>query len=272
MTYFALLGYPLTHSLSPLVHQAFAKSVGISLRYEKIETPLGQLKQALHDFRAKGGIGANITAPLKQEAFGLCDYLTQNALLAKAVNTLYWENEKLKGDNTDGEGLIRDLTINLALNLSNKRILILGAGGAVRGILFPLLSRSIQSLVIVNRTLLKAQSLAQQDPRLKAYTYEGLDQSQEHPFDIIINATSLSLEGMLPPLNTSWIKNAMVLDLAYDQQAKLFMQWAKSHGASATYDGLGMLVEQAALAFERWHHILPITAPVIHSLRQREDR
>lgn len=271
MKHFAVFGSPVMHSLSPIIHQAFAEQVGVTLRYERILTPQGSLKEALQQFRAQNGYGANITVPLKEEAFALCKRHSSRALKAKAVNTLYWENDLLVGDNTDGEGLLRFLTTNLHLTLENKRILILGAGGTVRGILGPLLERQPQAIVIVNRTLDKASALA--DPRsLKAYTYQGLQETKEAPFDIVINATSSSLQEMLTPLDSQWIENTIAIDVAYHQAHETpFQRWAKSHGAKAAHDGIGMLVGQAALAFKCWYGIAPETESVIKMLREAQS-
>ncbi|MBN9289443.1 MAG: shikimate dehydrogenase [Gammaproteobacteria bacterium 39-13] len=269
MKRFALFGTPVAHSLSPFIHQSFANSLGISLVYERILTPKGQLKEMLQQFREQGGIGANITVPLKQEAFQLCAQLTQAAKEAMAVNTLYWEGETLCGDNTDGEGFVRDLTQNLGCRLQDKRILILGAGGAASGILKPLLACRPSAMVIVNRTWQKALALAKRDPLIKSYDYESLQSTHEAPFDFVFNATSCSLQDIMMPLAPKWIEGVTAIDLAYQKHQKtIFQQWAMLHGASQSYDGIGMLVEQAALAFKRWHGVEPITRPVMERIRQ----
>lgn len=267
MSLFAVFGSPIAHSLSPIIHQAFGNELGISLQYERINAPLGTLAESLEQFRMRGGVGANITVPLKLEAYTLCSEHTDNAKKAMAVNTLYWSHNTLCGDNTDGEGLVRDLTLNIKLNLEGKRLLILGAGGATRGILAPLLAQSVETISIANRTLENARILSHQDPRITAYNYELLNNSKESPFDLIINSTSASLEDKLLPLALKWVKGAVVMDLVYKKQETVFMQWAKSHGALATHDGIGMLVEQAALSFKRWHQVLPSTGPVIQMLK-----
>ncbi|MBI2792682.1 MAG: shikimate dehydrogenase [Gammaproteobacteria bacterium] len=269
MNRFAVFGSPIAHSLSPIIHQAFGKQCGISLSYEKILTPSGQLKAELKQFRANGGMGANITVPLKQEAYALCDNLIARAIEAKAVNTLYWQDDKLWGDNTDGEGLKRDLIQNLSLRLQDKRILILGAGGATLGILGPLLEEHPQAIVIVNRTLKKAKALCDRSFLISAHSYESLNTSNLAPFDIIINATSCSVHNMLPPLAARWIQGAFVMDLAYMKNQKTpFQQWATVNGATQSHDGLGMLVEQAAIGFALWHHKTPDTQDVLRKLRQ----
>ncbi|MFI4937353.1 MAG: shikimate dehydrogenase [Candidatus Berkiellales bacterium] len=266
---YALFGSPVNHSLSPMIHLEFAKQFDLPISYERILTPKGELKTALQAFKERGGLGANITVPLKLEAYQLCDEYFPMAKQAKAVNTLLWEENALWGDNTDGEGLVRDLTVNLGIDLANKRILILGAGGAAQGILLPLLGLGAK-IVIVNRTLIKAQALAELAPDLKAYSYETLQQSDLPPFDYVINATSASLQEALPLLSATWIKGTIAIDLAYRlQQETIFMHWAKANGALAAYDGVGMLVEQAALSFKRWHNLMPATQKLIETLRQK---
>ncbi|MBS0287107.1 MAG: shikimate dehydrogenase [Proteobacteria bacterium] len=268
MSRFAVLGSPIAHSLSPVIHQAFAKEAKLSITFEKILTPAGALKQTLDAFKVNGGQGACVTLPLKVEAFELCDHLTLAAKTAKAVNTLFWQAGKLWGDNTDGEGLLGYLQNDLGLVLEGRRILILGAGGATRGILDPLLKAGVQNIVIVNRTLTKAQALCT-NPHITAYDYDTFNRSNELPFYLVINATSCSLQDALPPLEPEWVKGAYTVDLAYKQkQETLFQQWANKQGALLAEDGLGMLVWQAALGFKLWHHFLPHVKPVIQQLRQ----
>ncbi len=270
MAYFAVLGSPIDHSLSPLIHQTFAKEANLSIDFQRILTQQGSLKATLAQFRLEGGQGACITLPLKIEAFELCQQLSGAAKTARAVNTIYWDKDMLCGDNTDGEGFYHFLSQDLALNLQAKRILILGAGGAVRGILGPLLKTNPASIVIVNRTVEKAQALISQE-NLKAYHYESFAHSQEAPFDLIINATSLSLTSQIPPIEAKWLKNTIAIELAYQKKSQTqFQLWAKEHGAIDTHDGIGMLVWQAALGFKRWHHFLPAIAPVIALLRQEQ--
>lgn len=266
MDYFAIFGSPIAHSLSPQIHEIFAKQLGMTLRYERIETHLGQLSTALAHFHQHGGKGANITLPLKKEAFALCDYHFKRAQQAEAVNTLMWDKKGLLwGDNTDGEGLVSDLIINKKIALKDKNLLILGAGGATQGIL-PSLAPLCANIVIVNRTLEKAATLSRPFNRVTPFTYETLNTLTE-PFDIVINATSSSLHQTVPPLTENWIKSTIAVDLTYYlHEETYFMTWAKAHGAKETYDGLGMLVEQAALAFERWYDEKPNTLDVIQTL------
>ena len=268
MKRFAVFGSPISHSLSPQIHEAFAEQFGIALTYERIQTEQGGLKTALEVFHKANGKGANITLPLKHEAFTLCQHLSLRAQKAKAVNTIGWnEQNELWGDNTDGEGLIRDLTNSHHLVLTNKRILLLGAGGAAAGVLSPLLAFE-PTLVIVNRDVTRARSLLTAHPALKAMNYEMLEKSDEQPFDLVINATAASLQESVPPLDARFLKEAICIDLAYQQKTLTpFLQWAKAHEAGALIDGLGMLVEQAALAFTLWHGQTPNTQPVISQLR-----
>ncbi len=269
MSRFAVFGSPIAHSLSPQIHQDFAKQTDIVLTFERILTGAGELKAALNQFTQNAGKGACVTLPLKMEAYALCDHVTDAARNAGAVNTLYWDQGLLWGDNTDGEGFIRDLTHNLGFDLKGKRILILGAGGAARGILKPILAQEVQAIVIVNRTLEKAQSLCTSN--VSAYSYITFDNANQAPFDLVINATSMSLQDALPQIAPKWIKGTIAMDLAYRQnQDTVFQQWATTHGAIQTVDGIGMLVEQAALGFNRWHHILPATQAIIQKLRQRQ--
>lgn len=268
MKYFAVFGDPISHSLSPQIHEAFALQFAISLRYERIRVPSGDLKANIQAFRQQGGKGANITLPLKQEAFTLCEQLSNRALEAQAVNTIGWnENGELWGDNTDGEGFICDVVNNHQLSLNDKRILLLGAGGAARGILAPILAQS-SMLVVVNRDLSRAEHLVAHYPQVKVMTYDQLAQAAQAPFDYIINATSASLSESLPPIPPHVIQNACCIDLAYRAQGLTpFLQWAKDLQASYIMDGLGMLVEQAAIGFALWHGHKPSTAPVLQQLR-----
>lgn len=268
MKQFAVFGSPIDHSLSPQIHAAFAQQFGIHLNYERIKVERGELKNALAQWREKGGTGANVTVPLKQEAFELCQIHSTRAKQAQAVNTLGWNKAgQLWGDNTDGEGLVRDLTFNQQLTLSDKRILILGAGGATAGILAPLLALT-PTIVIVNRDLHKAQMIAQSYPLVKALSYESI--TDEKPFDFIINATSASLQNTTPPLAPEFLRGVCCIDLAYRQfELTPFLQWAKAQGASMTFDGLGMLVEQAALGFALWHDKVPQTNTVLEALRRQ---
>lgn len=248
--FFAVMGNPINHSLSPQIHTLFAKQTGITLSYQPIEIDLNHFEQQVTDFFNSGGAGLNITLPGKERAFAMSDVATIRCLKAKAANTLWHDGTKLYADNTDGIGLLRDLA--RYISLTNKNILLLGAGGAARGILAPLLAEKPASLTIANRTIAKATTLSQEFPDTLSTSLHELEGS----FDLIINATS-SKNLALP---TSIITpNTRCVDLSYQQQGLTpFVAWAKEQGCVAV-DGLGMLIEQAAEAFYIWHKIMPDT-------------
>jgi len=259
MDNYAVFGNPIRHSLSPRIHQRFAKQCGQMMSYQAILAPLNGFADSLSAFFKQGGQGCNITVPFKQEAYRLCDALTERAGRAGAVNTLIRQRTGVLGDNTDGAGLLRDLTQNLKLKLSDQRILLLGAGGAARGVLEPLLSQHPAELVIANRTVDKAQQLAEDFADLGNLRACGFaDLTGSAPFDLIINATSASLAGELPPLPDGLLHpQGAAYDMLYSQTLTIFQQWAKTQGAAVNADGLGMLVEQAAEAFLLWRGIRP---------------
>jgi len=259
---YAVFGHPIAHSKSPLIHAAFARQTGQDMRYDAILAPLDGFAASVAAFIAAGGRGANVTVPFKEEAFRLAGRLSPRAQRAGAVNTLMFDNGIL-GDNTDGAGLVADLTRNLNCSLAGKRILLLGAGGAARGVIEPLLEQQPATLVIANRTVSRAQELA----ALFGHGIRacGFDEAST-PFDLIINATAASLAGELPPLSPQlFTANTLAYDMMYGRDTP-FLAFARAHGA-ATADGLGMLVEQAAEAFYVWRGVRPDTAPVIASLR-----
>ncbi|MEQ1636279.1 MAG: shikimate dehydrogenase [Methylococcales bacterium] len=264
---YAVFGDPINHSKSPRIHQLFAEQTGQMLEYHAQQVPAEQFEQAIQDFFAQNGKGLNCTVPLKELAWQRADELTERARSAKAVNTLkQLPDGRLLGDNTDGAGLIRDLTLNHAINLTSKNLLILGAGGATRGIIEPLLAQAPCQLVIANRTIAKAISLAAEfnDPHLIASEFAALKGQQ---FDLILNATSASLTGQLPELPADILaEDGICYDLAYANTATPFVNWGVTQNASKSLDGLGMLVEQAAAAFYLWRGIYPDTAPIISLL------
>lgn len=265
---YAVFGHPIGHSKSPQIHALFAEQTGEEICYTAQDVPLECFQVAVRVFRAGGGKGVNLTVPLKEAGFHLAEELTPRARLAGAVNTLFWRDERLCGDNTDGIGLLRDLTVNLKLVLENRRILILGAGGAARGILGPLLAQRPACLVIANRTLSRAQELAAQFSALGPVRALGFPELAGLQFDLVLNATTASLQGALPPLPDDLIApGGCGYDLMYADQPTAFVRWATEHGAELSMDGLGMLVEQAAEAFFLWRGVRPETAPVISSLR-----
>jgi shikimate dehydrogenase len=255
MKQFAVVGNPIAHSRSPEIHQAFAKQTGIELGYERILAPLDGFENVVKTFFAEGGNGLNITVPFKEEAFALCDELTERAKAARAVNTLWMQDGKLHGDNTDGAGLVNAITA-LTWSLNNSSILILGAGGATRGVVLPLANAGATEIVIANRTLARAESLIEdlsifiKNTKLQT---TALDQLTGH-FDIVINATSASLSG-----EGITLPDALTFDYAYEMaygKPSSFIDQAKARGAQ-TADGLAMLIGQAAEAFYVWNGVRP---------------
>lgn len=262
---YAVFGNPIAHSKSPRIHAAFAAQTGQRLTYEARLAPLDGFAEAVAAFRDEGGRGANVTVPFKEQAYALCDRLSERAQAAGAVNTLTFDTAGVRGDNTDGVGLVNDLTGNLGLELAGKRILLMGAGGAARGVVLPLLERRPAALFIVNRTAAKATELANHfgGQGLLGGGYEDL---AERHFDLVINATAASLAGDLPPLPAGlFADGALAYDMMYGKDTP-FLTFARGEGARCA-DGLGMLVEQAAEAFFLWRGVRPATAPVIAMLR-----
>lgn len=266
---YAVMGNPIAHSKSPFIHTAFAEQTGRRIRYDRILVPLDAFPQALVRFRAEGGRGLNVTVPFKQDAFRGADRLTDRARLAEAVNTLHWDSSgACCGDNTDGVGLLRDLTDNHGQDPVGRRVLVLGAGGAARGILGPLLERGPSSLTIANRTAERALALADRFGALGPVTGCGLDALAGRRFDLLINATAASLQGEAPALPDHLLEpGACAYDLMYGAEPTPFLVWSKSHGADVRLDGLGMLVEQAAESFQVWLGVRPDTGSVIRALR-----
>ncbi|MBF0219959.1 MAG: shikimate dehydrogenase [Gammaproteobacteria bacterium] len=267
------MGNPIHHSRSPQIHTLFAQQTGQRLYYDTIFVELGGLEQAIGNFYGSGGRGLNITVPFKEEAAALADSLSERASLAGAVNTLHFDSSgKIIGDNTDGAGLLQDLQHNLQQPLAAKRLLILGAGGAVRGILAPLLHCQPANITIANRSVGRAESLQQQFSAVKGhcdFQAGSFTQIEAAPYDLIINATAASLQGELPPLPAACVaSHTLCYDLMYAPQPTPFMRWGEAQGAARAVDGLGMLVEQAAAAFAIWRGVMPQTAAVIAALRQ----
>ena len=262
---YAVIGNPISHSKSPLIHAEFAKQTDQDISYVVVLAPLDGFAATIQDLINKGFKGANVTVPFKLEAFDLCNELTERAKSANAANTLTFESGKIKGDNTDGIGLVNDIKINLKHALEGAQILLLGAGGAAQGALFPLLNAHPKSIIIANRTLAKAQQMAEKAgvaAKVSANTFESL----QGKFDVIINATSTGLsDSKLPISDAIFAKNCLAYDMMYGRETA-FMQQAKANGAQVA-DGLGMLVEQAAEAFFLWRGVHPQTAPVIKMLR-----
>ena len=265
---YAVFGNPVSHSRSPDIHHAFAAQRGEDLVYERIEAPVDGFPAAVAAFFDAGGRGANVTVPFKEQAFDLCERLTERARQAGAVNTLWRVDGALHGDNTDGAGLVADLRGNQGWALAGRRVLILGAGGAVRGVLGPLLAQAPAEVVIANRTLGRAEALVERFAGQGVPMHAAaLDQLQQ-PFDVLINAISAGLHGDMPALDPALVApGSVAYDMVYGAQPTPFMRWAQRHEAAAVCDGLGMLVEQAAEAFQVWRGWRPDTAPVLAGLR-----
>ncbi|MDI1291438.1 MAG: shikimate dehydrogenase [Methylobacter sp.] len=265
---YAVFGHPIKHSKSPRIHRLFAEQTGQTLEYTAQDVPAEQFQSAVTTFFAGGGKGLNCTVPLKELAWNYVAHKTERAQLSKAVNTLALQADgSLLGDNTDGIGLVTDLTINHGIALSGSRILILGAGGASRGIIAPILEQTPHSLVIANRTVDKAVKLAAEFDNGGSITGCGFEALKNRQFDLILNATSASLSGCMPPLPTGLLaKEGVCYDLAYGNEPTAFVRWGQENHTLKSLDGLGMLVEQAAEAFFIWRGIRPKTRPVIELL------
>lgn len=264
---YAVIGNPVSHSKSPWIHGEFARATGQDIEYRTIEAPLDGFGRAVDEFRAAQGRGANVTLPFKEAAFRYCQDLTARARRAQAVNTLLFDGAGVHGDNTDGAGLLRDLTLNLERTIQGQRILLVGAGGAARGVLGPLLEAGAAQVVIANRTVAKAVELARCFPggALEACGFAAL---AGRAFDLVINATSAGLEGATPLLPGSIFRpGALAYEMVYGRDTP-FLAFARACGA-ATCDGTGMLVEQAAESFFMWRGVRPQTAAVIAALRAR---
>jgi shikimate dehydrogenase len=263
---YAVIGNPVAHSKSPLIHAQFARQTGQVLTYVQLLAPVDAFVATADEFRAGGGRGLNVTLPFKSEAFSYATLLSERARGARAVNTLKFEDGVIFGDNTDGAGLLNDLQHNLACAVAGRRILVLGAGGAARGVIGPLLQQRPAQFVLANRTADKARRLAQDfGGALEAGTYAALAGRQ---FDLVINATSASLAGALPPLPPGvFASGAMAYDMMYGSGETPFLAFSRRNGVTRLADGLGMLVEQAAESFFIWRGLRPNCAPVLELLR-----
>ncbi len=266
---YAVFGHPIRHSKSPFIHSQFAEQTNQNILYSSQDVDLPQFEDAARTFFLNGGMGLNCTLPLKEAAFRFANACSARADRARAVNTLVLRPDgTLFGDNTDGAGLLRDLTVNLGLNLAGTRVLILGAGGASRGIIAPLLEMALEHLVIANRTASRALLLADEFAALGNVSGCGFAELADSQYELILNATAASLTGQLPPLPDGLLApGACCYDLAYAQEPTSFVRWGQAHGASISVDGVGMLVEQAAEAFLLWRGVRPETAPVIRRLQ-----
>ncbi|TBR43931.1 shikimate dehydrogenase [Marinomonas agarivorans] len=268
MDQYVVVGNPIAHSKSPAIHAHFAEQTRQDMQYDLLLGDLETFESQIQAFFAGGGKGCNVTVPFKERAYQLCSTLSKRAQIAGAVNTLLQnQNGDIYGDNTDGVGMVRDITVNHQQSIKNKSVLILGAGGAVRGVLEPIVAEQPQAIVIANRTVSKAETLANlvSSDVCSASSFTDLQGS----FDIIINGTSASLSGELPPIPTTVVHtNTWCYDMMYAKDKTVFLQWADSLGAKGA-DGLGMLVEQAAESFTQWRSVRPKTDGLIKVLRSK---
>jgi len=265
---YGVMGYPVSHSRSPVIHRLFALQTGQDMQYELLQVSPEKLETAVRQFQRTGGKGLNVTVPHKRTALPLVDQLSERAATAGAVNTLAFKGGEIHGDNTDGIGLLRDLGVNLGVPLQAARILILGAGGATRGIVGPLLEMQPDLLQIANRTIGKAEIIADHFARhgpIAACSFDEVPTNE--PYDLIINATSAGVRGEMPPYPEAAVtENTFCYDLSYGLNATPFSNWAREHGAAKSVMGWGMLVEQAAESFEIWRGVRPDTAPVLKQM------
>ena len=265
---YGVMGYPVSHSRSPVIHRLFALQTGQSMQYELLQVTPEKLEPAIRQFQRTGGKGLNITVPHKQAVMRLLDHASERADTAGAANTLTFRHGEIYGDNTDGIGLLRDLVVNLDLNIENANILILGAGGATRGIVGPLLEMRPASLRIANRTVAKAEAIAGHfgsAGRISACSFAQVPVAE--PYDLVINATSAGVRGEAPPYPGAAISpQTFCYDLSYGLTPTPFSVWARQQGAARSVMGWGMLVEQAAESFLIWRGVRPDTAPVLKQI------
>jgi len=266
---YGVMGYPVSHSRSPVIHRLFALQTGQQMQYELLQVTPEKLETAVRQFQRTGGKGLNVTVPHKSAVSKLVDQISERAATAGAVNTLTFRNGQIYGENTDGIGLLRDLSINQGLSIEGKNILILGAGGATRGIVGPLLEMRPNVLRIANRTVGKAQALAAHfsvSGPVTACPFNAVPVSE--PYDLVINATSASLHGDRPPYPGAAISaQSFCYDLSYGLSPTPFSEWAREQGARQSIMGWGMLVEQAAESFSIWRGVRPDTAPVLKQMK-----
>ncbi len=265
---YGVMGYPVSHSRSPVIHRLFALQTGQNMQYELLQVTPEKLETAVRQFQRTGGKGLNVTVPHKRTVRELADSVSERAELAGAVNTLVFDNGEIHGDNTDGAGLLRDLRNNLGIVLKGASVLVLGAGGATAGIVGPLLAAGPRSVRIANRTLDKAEAIVDRFSHLGAVSACGFDRVPvSEDYDLIINATSAGLKGVTPPYPAAALSaNTVCYDLSYGLNTTPFSKWARDHGAAKSVMGWGMLVEQAADSFEIWRGVRPDTAPVLKQM------
>lgn len=266
---YAVMGDPVSHSKSPAIHRAFANQTGEAMGYEAIHVPAGHFQEAVETFMNAGGRGLNVTLPFKEEAFAIAHEVTDRGRRAGALNTLWFDaGGAIHGANTDGLGLVRDLVANLGCELEDRQLLVVGAGGATRGIVGPLLERNPARLVIANRTAGRAQAVAADFADAGPVEGCGLDGLAGRRFHLVINATSAGIDGKVPALPEGLLEDgAWCYDLMYGDQPTAFMKWGEQNGAAHVADGLGMLVEQASESFRIWRGVRPDTLGVIRMLR-----
>ena len=265
---YGVMGYPVSHSRSPVIHRLFAMQTGQHMQYELLQVSPEKLETAVRQCQRTGGKGLNITVPHKRAVVQLVDQISERASTAGAVNTLTFKGGEIHGDNTDGIGLLRDLGVNLGLQLQGANILILGAGGATRGIVGPLLQMQPRSLLIANRTLDKAQIIADHFATygpVSACRFDMVPVGE--PYDLVINATSAGVRGEMPPYPEAAVsEETFCYDLSYGLNVTPFSNWARELGAASSVMGWGMLVEQAAESFEIWRGVRPDTVPVLKQM------
>jgi shikimate dehydrogenase len=271
---YAVVGHPVAHSQSPFIHAAFAAQTGEPVSYERLLCPLDGFAPTVREFAAGGASGCNVTMPFKFEAFALVARTTPRARLAAACNTLRFDADGWLGDNTDGAGLVRDIERNAGVGLRGARVLLIGAGGGAAGALGPLLASGASEVVVANRSVARARTLVDRHlqatgdaapARIVATALDGCGEG----FDVVVNATATSVAGAPVPVAASVLRRGgLALDMMYGPAASPFLAWAAEHGATGR-DGLGMLVEQAAVAFHLWRGVEPETAPVLRALRAR---
>ena len=268
---YAVVGNPVAHSLSPRIHAEFARQTGQALSYQAIEIPTDAFAAGIAGLQQQGFRGVNVTVPFKREAWELCDRLTPRAEIAGAVNTLSLQADgAIHGDNTDGVGLVRDLVHNLEIKIARRNILLLGAGGAARGVLEPLLALSPARLTIANRSIDRAEALARDFTRYGKIEVVAYAQLKSADYHLIINATAAGLSNQLPPLAATLLERAEVCyDMMYNlKAATAFVEWSMRQGVQRSHDGLGMLIEQAAEAFCLWRGVRPETSQIASMLRE----
>jgi shikimate dehydrogenase len=264
---YGVVGHPVAHSRSPFIHGMFARQTGQNMLYRLHDVHPERLHAFVIEFWKRGGKGLNVTVPHKISASGLVRAMSARATRAGAVNTLLMDAHGISGDNTDGAGLVRDLTVNLKVPLNGLQILLAGSGGAARGVIGPLLAESPSLIVIAGRSASRADALAREFEALGAVAGCALDAIPQRAFDLIINATSAGLSGEVPAIPTAVIgPESFCYDMSYAKAGTAFIAWARHHGCRRSAQGWGMLVEQAAESFELWRGLRPLTAPVLDAL------